>query len=204
MSLRVVGAGVGRTGTHSLKLALERLLGGPCYHMREVFGHPDHVPVWHRAVLGDMPDWNAFLGGFVATVDWPAASFWRELSAANPDAVVLLSVRDDAEQWWQSADQTIFEVTRRDAPPELAEWHQMWVDLARTRFTSQLEDREAAITAYERHNAEVRATAPPDRLVEWHPSDGWEPICTPLGLAVPDEPFPHVNTTADFRAMVGF
>jgi hypothetical protein len=204
MSLRVVGAGVGRTGTHSLKLALERLLGGPCYHMLEVFQHPDHVPVWHRAVLGDMPDWNAFLAGFVATVDWPAASFWRELSAANPDAVVLLSVRDDAEQWWQSADQTIFEVTRRDAPPELAEWHQMWVDLARTRFTSQLEDREAAITAYERHNAEVRATAPPDRLVEWHPSDGWEPICTALGLAVPDEPFPHVNTTADFRAMVGF
>jgi len=90
MGLEVVGAGLGRTGTHSLKIALEQLLGGPCYHMMETFGRPDDIPVWHRAVDGDMPDWNDFLSEYRAAVDWPAGAFWREIWAANPDAVVLL------------------------------------------------------------------------------------------------------------------
>ena len=79
MTLRVVGAGLGRTGTHSLKLALEQLLGGPCYHMVEVLGRPDQAAVWSRAARGEEPDWTTFLAGYEATVDWPAASFWREL-----------------------------------------------------------------------------------------------------------------------------
>src|SRR5690348_10458482 len=106
MSLRVIGAGCGRTGTMSLKLALERLLGAPCYHMVEVFAHPEHVPDWHAAALGNMPDWNALFAGYAAAVDWPASAFWPELSAAFPDALVVLSVRD-AQSWWQSAHETI-------------------------------------------------------------------------------------------------
>jgi hypothetical protein len=203
MALRLVGAGVGRTGTHSLKLALERLLAGPCYHMLEVFGHPEHVPMWQAAANGDMPDWNDMLRDYVAIVDWPGASFWRELSEANPEAVILLSVRADADAWYRSADKTIFEITRRPPPPESAEWFAMWTDIARNRFTNQLEDRDAAVAAYERHNDDVRANAPADRLVEWKPGDGWEPLCAALGVDVPDEPFPHVNTTDEFRAMVG-
>src|ERR1700681_1618818 len=112
MTLQVVGAGLGRTGTHSLKVALEQLLGGPCYHMMEVFGRPDDIPVWHAAVNGDMPDWSEFLSEYRAAVDWPAAAFWREISAANPDAVVLLSSRD-TDGWWTSADNTIFNVAER-------------------------------------------------------------------------------------------
>lgn len=106
MTLRVVGAGLGRTGTTSLKLALERLLGGPCYHMSEVFQHPEHIGHWHGAARGDMPDWRALFAGYVAAVDWPAASFWREISAAFPQALVVLSVRDP-DAWWQSASSTI-------------------------------------------------------------------------------------------------
>src|ERR1700752_3927418 len=97
MGLQVVGAGLGRTGTHSLQLALQQLLDGPCYHMIEVFGRPDDIAVWHSAVNGDPPDWNAFLADYVAAVDWPACGFWREISAANPDAVILLSTRDSAD-----------------------------------------------------------------------------------------------------------
>src|SRR5687768_4747018 len=111
MGLKVVGAGLGRTGTHSLKEALERLLGGPCYHMIEVFGRPDDIPTWHAAANGEMPPWNEFLAEFHAAVDWPAAAFWPELSEANPEAIILLSTRD-TEGWWRSADQTIFEAMR--------------------------------------------------------------------------------------------
>src|SRR3954463_2967084 len=91
--LRVVGAGLGRTGTASLKMALERLLAGPCYHMKEVFEHLDHVPIWHAAIRGEAVDWSSVLDGYLAIVDWPGAACWRSLAAAHPDAVVLLSTR---------------------------------------------------------------------------------------------------------------
>ena len=106
--MRLVGAGLGRTGTMSLKLALEQLLEGRCYHMMEVFGRPDDIPVWHRAVRGEYPDWAAFLRDYDAAVDWPVAAFWRELADAFPDAPVLLSTRRDADAWWTSASETIF------------------------------------------------------------------------------------------------
>jgi hypothetical protein len=203
MTLRVVGAGLGRTGTHSLQLALQQLLGEPCYHMIEVFQHPEHVALWHAAVKGEAVDWDVLLAGYGAAVDWPAAAFWRELSSVNPDAIVLLSVRDDAEAWWRSADQTIWEATRRDVPPEMQAWHGMVVGLLDARFTLRWDDKASAMAAYERHNDEVRSSVAGERLVEWRPGDGWAPICEGLGLAVPDAPFPHVNSTADFRAMAG-
>jgi Sulfotransferase domain len=207
MGLRVVGAGLGRTGTLSLKQALERLLGGPCYHMLEVFAHPDHVAVWHAAARGEAVDWSSVLDGYVATVDWPAASFWPELLATAPGAIVLLSTRSSPSAWWRSADDTIFQVLRQGPPPgagDMAEWFAMWQAIATTRFTPDVADRGAAVAAYRRHNAAVRASVPADRLVEWQPGDGWGPLCSALGLPEPDEPFPHVNTTGEFRARAGF
>jgi hypothetical protein len=204
MTLQVVGAGLGRTGTVSLKLALEQLLGAPCYHMTEVFAHLDeHVPRWHAAVRGEPVDWEELLGGYRAAVDWPAGAFWRPLSEAYPGAIVLLSVRDDAETWWRSADRTVFAVMRREHPPEMQAWHAMVSDLWRATMGETWDDPEVAMAAYERHNAEVRASVPPERLVEWRPGDDWGPLCEALGLPVPDEPFPHENTTDDFRAMAG-
>src|SRR3954452_895758 len=206
MTLQVVGAGLGRTGTHSLKAALEQLLGGPCYHMIEVFGRPDDIPVWHEAVKGNMPDWNAFLGEYRAAVDWTASAFWRELADANPDAVVLLSTRASADAWWKSASNTIFQIgDRENAPsdPVFEAQMAMALDMFKFRFTSDYQDETAAKRAYEAHNAEVRATIPADRLIDYHAGDGWEPICERLGLPVPSEPFPHLNTTDEFRAMTG-
>jgi len=88
MTLRVVGAGLGRTGTHSLKLALEQLLGGPCYHMVEVFGRADDIPVWERATDGEVVDWDALYEGYRSAVDWPTCAFWREMAAYYPDQAV--------------------------------------------------------------------------------------------------------------------
>jgi len=201
MTLKVVGAGLGRTGTLSLKLALEQLLGGRCYHMMEVFGRPDDITVWHRAASGEPVDWVAFFDGFVATVDWPSASFWHEISAQHPDALILHSMRADAQTWWTSADETILKHSRRAAAdnPDDA-WVQMWQAIVEHRFGADWNDGDAWMAAYERHNADVRASAPPDRYLAWQPGDGWEPICGALGLPVPDEPFPHVNTREEWAA----
>lgn len=203
MDLKVIGAGLGRTGTASLKMALEQLTGGRCYHMFEVFEQPDAVPAWHELVRGESDDWDALLDGYAASVDWPASAFWPELSAANPGAIVLLSSRATPEQWWGSMANTIVPTLTMDIPPEaegMAEHRAMVLDLFALRFTPNWRDPEDAMAAYERHNARVRSEVPSERLVDWQPGDGWEPICAALGVAVPPEPFPHENTSAEFQA----
>ncbi len=197
--LRVVGAGLGRTGTMSLKLALTRLLGGPCYHMAEVVQHPPHIERWTAAARGESVDWHALFEGFVAAVDWPVAAFWEEISAAFPDATIVLSTREP-ESWWKSASDTIFRsesVKNREGP-----FGDMIHAMLAARFTPHIEDRAACLLAFAEANAHVRATAPRARLVEWTTKDGWAPLCRALGVPVPDEPFPHANTTDEFRARV--
>jgi hypothetical protein len=202
MALQVVGVGFGRTGTNSLKLALEHLLGGRCHHMHEVVERPEVIPLWMQAAARN-PDWDAIFAGDVATVDWPGAAFWRELVEANPDAMVLLSMRESPEAWWRSANGTIFEVRRTEGmPPEAAAWMDTVEQLIRSHGVD-LDDEATAIAAYERHIADVRATVAADRLVEWTTGDGWGPLCEGLGVPVPDEPFPHVNTSAEFRSRLG-
>jgi len=202
MGLQVVGAGLGRTGTESLKHALERLLGGPCYHMFEIVaGRRDDIPVWLAAAQGEFPDWHEFLSDYRAAVDWPAASFWPELSAANPEAIVLLSVRD-VDAWWTSASNTIFSPALDTNKAKIG-FPDNWPDgVLDARFTPGWRQEATAKAAYLRHNDAVRAGVPADRLVEWSPGDGWGPICKALDLAIPDEPFPHANTTADFKALL--
>ncbi len=202
MGLRVIGAGLGRTGTASLKAALEELLGGRCYHMFEVRNRPADPDVWGDAYEGKFPDWHAFFEGYEAAVDWPVAPFWRELSEAFPDAPIILSVRD-ADSWWESASSTIFHGIATMIRPEASDgWARMGRGMVR-RFTPAFQDEGAAKQAYLAYNDHVRATAPPERLVEWSAADGWAPICAALGLNVPDHPFPHVNTRTEIRAELG-
>jgi hypothetical protein len=204
MALRVVGAGLGRTGTASLKVALEQLLGGRCYHMLEVFERDD-APAWDAAIDGDV-DWDSLLGDYSASVDWPASAFWRELLAENPEALILLSERDSPQAWWASMERTIVPTLQRPVPPDepaLVRQRAMIATLLRRRFTPEWDDAAASMAAYERHNADVRDGAPARQLLQWRPGDGWEPICAALQLPVPSAPFPRENTTADFRARQG-
>jgi hypothetical protein len=201
MTIQLIGAGVGRTGTHALKLALERLLDGTCHHMAEVHQHPEERPVWAAAMRGDTPDWYRFLGGYRAIVDFPGCVMWPELAEAYPDAPVLLSTRSSAEVWWESADATIFEVTRQMMSGEgETEGREMITAMFQERFASGWDDRDAAIAAYEVHNAAVRAAIPAERLFEYRPGDGWGPLCAALGLDEPGEPFPLTNTRDEFRS----
>ena len=201
MTLQVVGAGAGRTGTHSLKVALEQLLGGTCHHMVECFGRPDQIAGFTAAVDGEPVDWTALMADFTAMVDFPGSLFWREIAAANPDAPILLSTRD-ADGWYTSASNTIF-VSMDSAPPEMQPWMQTVKRMLHDRFSDDFENKDAMIAAYEAHNAAVRAEVPPQRLIDWTAGDGWGPICAALNVPVPDEPFPVTNTTKEFREMIG-
>jgi len=207
MALRVVGAGLGRTGTSSLKDALELLLGGRCYHMTELFGRERDTAVWLAAARDEPVDWHALLAEYAATLDWPACSYWAELRAANPDALVLLSTRESAEAWWNSMEKTIVQVLSSPVPagnPARQKRREMVLEMMTSRFVADVTDREAMTTAYGRHNAAVRAGVPAGHLIEWQPGDGWDPLCTALGVPVPALPFPHVNDSAAFRDSQGW
>jgi hypothetical protein len=176
--------------------------------MFDLLQHPEHVPVWEQALEGRPVDWEAILGGYSATVDLAAASFFRELSAAYPSAIVVLSVRDP-DEWWRSISTTAFEALQ--SQPDLSDpmvralqpARELTLGLLDARFTPDWSDETAAKDAFARHNDAVRDETRPDRLVEWRIRDGWGPLCEALGTAVPDEPFPHANRGDEFRARLG-
>lgn len=196
--VRVIGAGLPRTGTWTLKHAFERLLGEPCYHMRVLHDRLEQLPVWRAAIADEPVDWHGLLDGYAAAVDWPASAFWERLSYAFPDALIVLSVRENADTWWRSADSTVLGVARNQPSPEYADWHTMFLDLLDREFGPDWSDEEAAKAAYDRHVAHVRDTAPAGRLLEWRAEQGWAPLCEALDVPVPHEPFPHLNTKQEW------
>ena len=199
MTLQIVGAGLPRTGTSSLTVALAQLLGGRSYHMSVIPGHPfDLGEGWHQALAGGTPDWDQLFDGFNAAVDWPASMFWAELSAAYPDALVLLSTRDSAETWWQSVAATILPVARMALAPDWNEGRGLLDLLERFTGSKQWDDSATLMAAYERHNAVVKRSIPPQRLLEWRASQGWTPLCAALGVPVPNQPFPWTNRREDW------
>jgi hypothetical protein len=201
-TLRVIGAGIGRTGTLSLRETLVRLGFAPCYHMLENLEHPERFALWaevlRRKDAGEPIDWRPLLTGFQAIVDWPGAYFWRELSAAHPDAKVVLTVRDP-ERWYDSIERTIFRmIAESGSEPGLDVPNEIIRD--RT-FQGRLSDRAHCQAVFSEHNQAVREAMALDRLLVFDVMEGWEPLCAFLGVPVPEqEPFPHANDTASFKA----
>jgi hypothetical protein len=192
MALKVIGAGLGRTGTLSLKFALDYLGFGPCHHMAEVWvNFADQLPKWLDVVNGK-PDWDAVFDGYQSAVDYPACTYWRELADLYPDAKIILSLRDP-ESWFSSVNSTIFSPT-------------MLAGLAREPlktffegavigdFGDRIGDRDFMVDYFRRHNEAVIASAPKDRLLVFEAKQGWEPLCAFLGVPVPDVPYPRVNS----------
>jgi hypothetical protein len=205
MALSVIGAGFGRTGTLSLRIALDRLGLGPCYHMLEVFEHPEHIDAWERAAGGAPADWDGLFRGYRSAVDWPACAFYRQLAERYPEAKVVLTLRDSG-RWYRSAAETIFPIMTGspagDDPVALAQARMAREVIAERTFGGRVDDRGHAIAVYERHAEEVRRTIPPGRLLVYEVAEGWGPLCRFLGLPEPAEPFPRANTTEDFRRML--
>lgn len=198
MPLQVIGAGVGRTGTYSLKLALEKLGYGPTHHMEEVLKDvPRNAPAWQRAAEGDA-DFDELYAGYNSAVDWPTASFWRELSVKYPDAKFVISGRS-AESWHESFSETIHKLMMGadHAPPPMQPFMSMAKSvLGKAGFYGPTE-RDDLIDAYIEHVEAVKASLG-DRLLVFDYRDGWGPLCAFLGCAVPEEPFPKSNNREDF------
>lgn len=214
--MKVIGAGFGRTGTRSLKAALELLGFGPCYHMSSVIAEPYRVRQWLDVGEGRSRDWDTLFAGFESALDWPASAYWRELAAHYPDAKVILTVRDPG-RWYDSVSETIFRSAleqRRPLPwrrrvirwlvarrvPDFALYPRMaratFIDPV---FDGRIDDRDHAIAVFERHVAEVEAAIPAGRLLVYPAGEGWEPLCAFLGVPVPEEAYPQVNERAAFR-----
>ena len=212
--MRVIGAGFGRTGTTSLKAALQELGFGPSYTLSEVFANPEHVGFWEDARRGDEVDWEGFFAGYEVAVDWPACSFYAELMQAFPDAPVILTVRDPAS-WYESTRSTIHRLRSLTTGPlplraafalsgpfapgptgtvRLAD-RLVWGDTFHGRFR----DRDYAMETFERHNEAVRRCVPPERLLVFDVREGWAPLCDFLGVEAPDEPFPRLNEAHQMR-----
>jgi hypothetical protein len=212
--MKIIGAGFGRTGTTSLKAALEALGFGPSYRLDEVFKHPEQVAFWEAARRGERVDWEGFFAGYGLAVDWPAFSFYGELMEAFPEAPVILTVRNPG-RWYESVRSTIYGIHKLSAGPapvrlafalaglfapavtgiaRLADAI-LWDGL----FDGRFEDRSYAIEMFHRHNEEVRRRVPPERLLVYDVKEGWAPLCDFLGVEVPDEPFPHLNHTREMR-----
>ncbi|MCG8350818.1 MAG: hypothetical protein MI924_23855 [Chloroflexales bacterium] len=197
--MKIIGAGMGRTGTKSLQLALQELGFDPCYHMSEVPQHAGHIDLWYAALQGALIDWETLLGQYQATVDFPGCLFYRDLMARYPDAKVLLSVRDP-ERWYESTYETIYQMTNivphwfRILFPPMGKLYKLvnrsiWQGL----FKGQFADRQRAIQAFVAWNEQVQRDVPAEKLLVYNVKEGWEPLCAFLDVPVPNKPFPHVN-----------
>tara|TARA_R110001592_G_scaffold287195_2_gene555879 strand:- start:62 stop:688 length:627 start_codon:yes stop_codon:yes gene_type:complete len=198
MTLSVISAGFGRTGTMSLKLALEQIGHGPCHHMIEVVEKgAEQIPLWNDALAGK-PDFKTIYAGYKSAVDWPTAAFWQELAGVYPDAKIILSTRSP-ESWYKSISETILAaVWAPDKwPAPAVEWFRMASKVI-ARSLGDAQDKDAIIAAFTAHEAAVKATIPANRLLVHSAKDGWEPLCAFLGVPVPDTPYPRTNSKDEF------
>jgi hypothetical protein len=199
VSLKIIGAGFGRTGTLSLKQALETLGFTKCYHMAELT--PAQIPLWRAAWRGE-PVWDDLFNGYQAAVDWPTSAFWPQLMRAYPDAKVLLTVRD-AKSWYRSASSTIFQrmadLSRLEDPATRERALMVHEIIRDGTFGGDLTDEANAIRVYEDNIARCKREVPAERLLVFEAKQGWSGLCAALGVPEPTEPYPSVNSTENFR-----
>ena len=199
MALDIIGAGVGRTGTYSLKLAINQLGFGPCHHMEEIIlDMAKHVPLWSAALAGNA-DWQRMYDGYQSAVDWPTAGFFRELTTEYPRAKFVLTLRDPGK-WADSFGNTIYKLLAASdqAPAAMLDWLEMANGVVvKTGFPPGL-DRDGLVKAFVAHNDAVKEAIPPAQLLVFEVKDGWEPLCNFLGAPVPAEAFPRTNDRAEF------
>ncbi|VUD68882.1 hypothetical protein TDB9533_04241 [Thalassocella blandensis] len=201
MTLEVIGVGFGRTGTMSLKVALEQLGYGPCYHMMDVMQGPSKIAdSWLRVLHGEPPEWEKIFHGYRASVDWPALYFLPELLEKYPGIKVVLTERD-AESWYQSAAGTIFRAIQTRQGNWVPKQQQLALELIIEKtFHNKADDKKTAKEIYEAHICWVKSTVPAKQLICFNVRDGWPSLCQSLNKPVPLNAFPQLNTSSDFNA----
>ena len=216
MSLQVIGTGVGRTGTHSLKLALEQLGFGKCYHMVELFQRPENVIYFEKAERGEEVNWDKLFEGYNSAVDYPVARYYKQIIPKYPSAKIIHTVRDP-ESWYQSAMETIFWASK----PSIGRMLSLMIKLPfsstlRKRFPvlkyngqlvdnifgKDLKNKQEVIKKYNEINAETLNFIPKGRSLVYDVKTGWEPLCNFLNVPVPSTPFPRSNVRDEFKIRV--
>lgn len=204
--MKLINAGLGRTGTTSLKAALDHLGFGPGYHMFDVVSSEERLGHWEGIVCeGQEPDWAAVFDGYTSAVDGPCAIYYQQIMTAFPEAKIILTVRD-AERWYRSTYDTLYQFAVNGARMPAggdsmqARLYRMvstmiWNGL----FDGRFEDQAHAIEVFHRHNQEVVDHVEEARLLVYDVRQGWEPLCAFLGVNVPEQNFPHLNDSASMR-----
>ena len=198
MALKVVGSGLGRTGTKSMQTALNVLGFGPCHHMVEVFMHPESMALWVDAAEG-RPDWDLIFKDYHSMVDYPGAAYWRQIAEHYPEAKVLHTVRDP-DQWWESTQATIFSPASPAVQGRVEGLQARFFNSFIGPMREHLQDRAWMTHYFRRHTEEVKATIAPERLLVYEVGEGWDRLCAFLGVPVPDEPYPSENSREEFIA----
>lgn len=204
MTIEILGAGFGRTGTYSLKCALEILGKGPCYHMYEVGKHKEHVSLWSDAIEHNYCDWEALFRGYKAAVDWPTVSFLPQLLVQYPKAKVILTTRDPNE-WYESARNTIFnamEMSYRNPDLESRKRTEMSKRLILDKlFSGRYKDKDYCISVYTQHIQSIEKLIPNEKLLMFSVAEGWAPLCWFLQVPIPAVSFPYANDRESFLSM---
>jgi hypothetical protein len=212
MAIKVIGTGLGRTGTHSLKMALEQLGFGKCYHMVELLNNPAGLRHFEEAERGEDTNWDALFQGYLSAVDYPVARYYKPLLTKYPDAKVVHTTRDP-EAWYESCRNTIFWASKPDAGRILKmmirmpfsstirkrlpvlKYNGRLIDL---EFGNDLNNKAEIIKRFKQRDEEIERTVPKERLLKFNVKEGWEPLCRFLGVAVPSTSFPKSNSTEEF------
>jgi hypothetical protein len=215
--MKLIGVGFGRTGTMSLKGALEQLGATPCFHMIDLImgeNKERDLPKWQKVADGGPVDWEDVFDGWEATVDWPGCTRWREIVATFPDAPVLLNHRD-FDGFYKSCQNTILAVKQaamagelepdsNREPPSPILWEVIEKMIWQGDFQGRFEDKDWVREMYYDRIETIKREIPSDRLIVWElGKDGWGPLADALGVPTPDEPFPHLHDTNEFRAEFG-
>lgn len=213
MSIKVIGAGFGRTGTLSLKYALEKLGFGRCYHMVELLRNPDQIQYWEDLEKGKGIDWEQLFTGYQSIVDLPGYRVYQKILQHYPDAKVILNTRS-FDPWYESVYHTIFQ-----AAPSLSQKIVMSLQMPfspRLRkivrvlkyadrvfwqgdFQGRFQDKEFTRKIYEKHHQDVIDHVPPDKLLVFEAKEGWDPLCRFLEVQKPKEPYPRLNERMNFK-----
>ncbi len=211
MTLKVIGAGFGRTGTRSLKTALEELGYVRCYHMVEIVKNPSHLKRWADIMQGGNADWDSLFQGYQAAMDWPVAAYYKDLMNVYPEAKVILTVRDP-DSWYRSIMTTLYQAGRGffgRVTRIIPSVHQFLTAMEKAIwqgvFHNRLEDKAHAVEVFKNHIEEVKRVVPRERLLIFEARHGWEPLCAFLNEPVPvDKPYPHKNKGALVRQLLKY
>lgn len=212
MPLKIIGTGLGRTGTYSLKLALEHLGFGKCYHMTELFQKPEGVKYFRQAEKGVSVEWNELFRNYDSAVDYPVARYFRQITDYYKDAKVIHTYRKPSE-WFESASRTIFMANKLPlkrlfkfamlypVKKEVRKRYPVFMynrSLMKLEFGTDLTDKKFILKKFDQHTENVIKHLSSDRLLIFNPAEGWEPLCRFLGVNIPSENFPYSNTYKEF------